>query len=33
MSEPTNMVPVASIVTLTINGRRWPVLLKAASMP
>ena len=33
MSEPTNMVPVASIVTLTISGRRWPVLLKAASMP
>ena len=33
ISEPTNIVPVVSIVTLTINGRRWPVLAKASSMP
>ena len=33
MSEPTSIVPVVSIVTLTIRGRRWPVLAKAASMP
>ena len=33
MSEPTSIVPVVSIVTDTIRGRRSPAALKASSMP
>ena len=33
ISDPTNIVPVVSIVTETIKGRRWPVTLKASSIP
>src|SRR4028118_210906 len=32
MSEPTNIVPVASIVTDTINGIRAPFFLNTSSM-
>ena len=33
MSEPTSIVPVVSIVTDTMIGRRWPLAAKASSIP